>query len=155
MSWDDLSGAAGSTGVGAALDREAELRRQGRGGPHVQSTLRLFDANDKEDDKKPGIILYRDHAGWCVCVRLCGCATKKHWAFVVRSPRSLLCVSLDEWIAFSPFLLSRVPQVPVLVRSRSLATLEASVPGLPGRLGLPAISFPHAHAFVCWYRLVK
>jgi hypothetical protein len=64
MSWDELNAAAASTDVGAALHREVELRKQGRGGPHVQSTLRLFDS---KEEKQPGIILYRDHAGWCVC----------------------------------------------------------------------------------------
>lgn len=59
MSWDGLRDAADSTEVGAALRREAELRAQGHGSPHVQSTLRLF-----RSEEEPKITLYRDHAGW-------------------------------------------------------------------------------------------
>jgi hypothetical protein len=62
MSWDELNAAAARTDVGQALNREVELRKQGRGGPHVQSTLRLFHSKEEA----PNIILYRDHAGWCV-----------------------------------------------------------------------------------------
>ena len=61
LSWEDLKTLVGQTSVGTALNKEVELRSQGKGSAHVQNTLRLFDAEDTE----PKIILYRDHAGWC------------------------------------------------------------------------------------------
>lgn len=65
LSWADLVGAVGSTSVGRALNDEEALRITGRGaGAHRRNTLRLFDR--PEDEGLPDLVLYRDHAGWCV-----------------------------------------------------------------------------------------
>lgn len=59
-SWDELKIESANQSVGAALNKEAEKRKDGKGSAHVQSTLRLFSS-----EEKPKITLYRDHAGWC------------------------------------------------------------------------------------------
>lgn len=59
LSWTDLQRHAGETAVGAALNAETELRKQGKGSPHVQNKIRKFGQNDE-----PVITLFRDHAGW-------------------------------------------------------------------------------------------
>jgi len=62
--WDDLKSRASETPVGRALDRDLELRKSGKGSPHVHSKLRLFEDSNSGDDL-PVFTLYRDHAGWC------------------------------------------------------------------------------------------
>jgi glutathione S-transferase len=59
-SWADLKNNVGSTPVGKALYDEVDLRKEGAGSPHVQSTLRKFGSQDELQ-----ITLFRDHAGWC------------------------------------------------------------------------------------------
>ncbi|GAX18073.1 glutathione S-transferase [Fistulifera solaris] len=59
-SWDDLVKQMDATPVGKALTNELEVRKTGKGSPHVHNTLRKFDS-----DEDPQVILYRDHAGWC------------------------------------------------------------------------------------------
>mmetsp|Transcript_3131 Transcript_3131/g.5814 ORF Transcript_3131/g.5814 Transcript_3131/m.5814 type:complete len:592 (-) Transcript_3131:88-1863(-) len=59
-SWDDLKALSGTQPMGAALNQEAGLRKDGNGSAHVQSKLRLFGSK-----VQPKITLYRDHAGWC------------------------------------------------------------------------------------------
>ncbi len=61
-SWSDLQVLSASQAVGKSLNDEVKLRQSGHGSAHVQSTLRLFDANN---DEMPKLTLYRDHAGWC------------------------------------------------------------------------------------------
>ena len=73
--WENLKGKVSETPVGKALDRDLELRSQGRGSPHVHSKLRLFDDGDENnnnnnnnnngENEKPVYTLFRDHAGWC------------------------------------------------------------------------------------------
>ncbi len=58
-SWDDLVRQMDTTPVGKALTNELEVRKMGKGSPHVHNTLRKFDS-----DEDPQVILYRDHAGW-------------------------------------------------------------------------------------------
>lgn len=60
-SWSDIQSAVGETDVGQALNKEVELRSQGKGSAHVQNKLRLFDSTDNS----PPITLFRDQAGWC------------------------------------------------------------------------------------------
>jgi len=59
-SWADLESKVGSTTVGNALNKEMELRKEGKASAFVQNTLRQFDSTEE-----PRITLYRDHAGWC------------------------------------------------------------------------------------------
>ena len=61
-SWADIQSTVGETSVGQALNKESELRSEGKGSAHVQNKLRLFDA---PSSSTPPITLYRDHAGWC------------------------------------------------------------------------------------------
>jgi len=62
-SWKELQASLSQTPVGKALDDELIRRQEGKGAPHVHNKLRLFDSPDK-----PKITLYRDHAGWQVCL---------------------------------------------------------------------------------------
>ena len=59
-SWETLLNQSTNQPIGASLHQETELRQTGKGSPHVQSTLRLFDSN-----APPLLTLHRDHAGWC------------------------------------------------------------------------------------------
>jgi hypothetical protein len=59
-SWDDLKASSAAQPIGSALNNEIEVRKSGRGSPHVGSKLRLFDADESE---QPKITFYRDHAG--------------------------------------------------------------------------------------------
>ncbi len=63
--WDDLKDKISETPVGKALDKDLEMRAQGRGSPHVHSKMRLFDNNSDNGNEKPVYTLFRDHAGWC------------------------------------------------------------------------------------------
>lgn len=60
--WENLKARLSETAVGKALDRDVQLRKEGRGSPHVHSNLRLF--NEKSSEQ-PVFTLFRDHAGWC------------------------------------------------------------------------------------------
>ena len=64
-SWDDLVHQINATPVGTALTNEVQLRKTGQGSAHVHNTLRTFDDSSSENEVPP-VILYRDHAGWCV-----------------------------------------------------------------------------------------
>ena len=64
--WEELSVSVSGTPVGEALDKEVEIRKEGRGSAYVQNELRLFGS---EGD--PQITLYRDHAGWCPLSPFC------------------------------------------------------------------------------------
>mmetsp|Transcript_48363 Transcript_48363/g.146076 ORF Transcript_48363/g.146076 Transcript_48363/m.146076 type:complete len:514 (-) Transcript_48363:121-1662(-) len=61
-SWADLNERILATTTGKLLRREADLRETGRGAPHADATLRLFDAHDEADVR---ITLFRDGAAWC------------------------------------------------------------------------------------------
>eukprot|EP00980_Cylindrotheca_fusiformis_P006770 scaffold1413_cov117-Cylindrotheca_fusiformis.AAC.10 len=61
-SWEELQSTVGETPVGQALNKEVDLRSQGRGSAHVQNRKRLFQSSNEDD---PPITLFRDHAGWC------------------------------------------------------------------------------------------
>jgi hypothetical protein len=113
MSWDELNAAAARTDVGQALNREVELRKQGRGGPHVQSTMRLFDS--KED--KPNIILYRDHAGWCV-IGTVGTRRLRVVSFSPTFKRITWLIVTFFFLSFLPFF---VPTQPPGVRTGTLS----------------------------------
>jgi hypothetical protein len=63
-SWSDLKTKTQSTKTGSALTADAALRKEGKGAPHRENTLRLFG-----DSSKPTITLFRDHAAWCPYVR--------------------------------------------------------------------------------------
>ena len=65
-SWDELKAVSASQAVGAALNKEVEVRKDGKGSAHVQSKLRLFSS-----EEKPKITLYRDHAGCKFSCSLC------------------------------------------------------------------------------------
>jgi hypothetical protein len=60
-SWADLTIQVAATPFGRALNKEVELRKEGKGSAHVHNKLRKFDSNEN-----PTIIFYRDHAGWYV-----------------------------------------------------------------------------------------
>jgi hypothetical protein len=59
-SWDDLQALSNALPIGAALNKEVDIRKGGNGSAHVQSKLRLFGSKTQ-----PKITLYRDHAGEC------------------------------------------------------------------------------------------
>jgi len=59
-SWSDLKKQTQSTVTGSALTSDVALREEGKGSPHRENKLRLFN-----DSSKPKITLYRDHAAWC------------------------------------------------------------------------------------------
>ena len=61
-SWDVLSQRAHATPTGARLKDEAAQRALGRGPPHADASLRLFDAKDESQVR---VTLYRDAAAWC------------------------------------------------------------------------------------------
>jgi IS5 family transposase len=63
-SWSDLKTKTQSTKTGSALTADAALRKEGKGAPRRENTLRLFG-----DSSKPKITLFRDHAAWCPYVR--------------------------------------------------------------------------------------
>ena len=63
LTWDDLQNESANQSVGKALNEEVEKRNHGKGSAHVQSKLRLFKSQD--DNTRPKLTLYRDHAGWC------------------------------------------------------------------------------------------
>ena len=65
-SWSDLKQTTQSTVTGSALTADAALRKEGRGTPHRENTLRLF---DDSSTKTPQMTLFRDHAAWCPYVR--------------------------------------------------------------------------------------
>ena len=58
-SWEDLTSEVANTEIGQALNKEVEIRKEGKGSAHVQNKLRQFGK-----DESPQITLYRDHAGW-------------------------------------------------------------------------------------------
>ena len=60
--WDTLSASVLKTATGTRLAAEAEERLKGRGPPHTDSLLRLFDAKDESEVR---VNFYRDHAAWC------------------------------------------------------------------------------------------
>jgi hypothetical protein len=61
-SWDVLTEQVLRTPTGTKLEMEALERATGRGAPHIDATLRLFDAADESHVR---VTLYRDAAGWC------------------------------------------------------------------------------------------
>jgi hypothetical protein len=86
-SWSELQNEIGQTPVGAALNRETELRSQGKGSAHVQNKLRTFRSTET-----PTITLFRDHAGWYVLLPVVSwIARRKHMNILIRS--SFYCIS--------------------------------------------------------------
>ena len=61
LSWDELHQRCLLTPTGARLQSEAAERSLGRGAPHVDAVLRLFDA---EDESAVRVTLFRDAAAW-------------------------------------------------------------------------------------------
>ena len=60
--WENLKARLSETAVGKALDRDVQLRKEGKGSPNVHSNLRLF---NEQSSEQPVFTLFRDHAGWC------------------------------------------------------------------------------------------
>jgi hypothetical protein len=95
-SWSELQDEIGQTPVGAALNKETELRSQGKGSAHVQNKLRTFRSTET-----PTITLFRDHAGWYVFLAgLLAASTCLYLFFQVSIAYLLqvpLLVSTLEW----------------------------------------------------------
>ena len=60
--WAALKSRATETPTGARLADERAQRALGRGPPHTDALLRLFDAPDEDAVR---VTLYRDDAAWC------------------------------------------------------------------------------------------
>lgn len=61
-SWDDLRMRTLRTTTGERLHAEVKERAAGRGPPHIDANVRLFDARNAADVR---VTLFRDAAGWC------------------------------------------------------------------------------------------
>ena len=62
-SWEDLQSKAHQTITGQRMHREKELRAEGRGSPHTNAKVRLF--NSSSSGPPPTLTFYRDTAAWC------------------------------------------------------------------------------------------
>ena len=60
--WHELREKLLATPTGGRLSAERDLQAQGRGPPHTDALLRLFDAKDESEVR---VTLYRDSAAWC------------------------------------------------------------------------------------------
>ena len=76
--WKQLQDRVLATETGARLKWESEQRACGRGPPHTDATLRLFDATDESSVR---VRLYRDDSAWV--------STKAESARVEYGPRTL------------------------------------------------------------------
>ncbi len=80
--WPDIIARAKATTVGTSLTSDAKSRLDGRGPPHADALLRLFDAKAEGDVR---VTLYRDHAGWCpYCQKVWLLLEEKRIPFRVR-----------------------------------------------------------------------
>lgn len=61
-SWDVLTQEIMSTKLGTILKDEELLRERGRGSPHTDSKIRIF---DEPDNTIPRLTFFRDSAAWC------------------------------------------------------------------------------------------
>ena len=67
-SWEALSKRVAATSVGQKLHSDEEQRAVGRGPPHTEATLRLFDSATESDVR---VTFFRDDAAWCPYCQRC------------------------------------------------------------------------------------
>lgn len=65
-SWTDLQSKAHQTSTGQKMRHEQELRAEGRGSPHTNAKVRLFNSSfSSSTGPPPPLTFYRDTAAWC------------------------------------------------------------------------------------------
>ena len=73
-SWEALSKRVAATSVGQKLLSDEEQRAVGRGPPHTEATLRLFDSATESDVR---VTFFRDDAAWCPYCQRCWLALEE------------------------------------------------------------------------------